>query len=51
MNSRMTRGAQFCENVVQAVFAESEKFGVSPSNIMQSLVDCSKRQTGLIVTT
>lgn len=48
MNSRMTRGAQFCENVVQAVFAESEKFGVNPSNIMHSLVDCFNNKVAVI---
>lgn len=48
MNSRMNRGAQFCENVVQAVFAESEKFGVSPSNIMHSLVDCFNNKVAVI---
>lgn len=48
MKSRMTRGAQFCENVVQAVFAESKKFGVSPSNIMHSLVDCFNNKVAVI---
>ena len=48
MNSRMTRRAQFCENVVQAVFAESEKFGVTPSNIMHSLVDCFNNKVAVI---
>lgn len=38
-NSRMSRGAQFCENVVQAVFAESQKFGVSPKEVMMKCIE------------
>jgi hypothetical protein len=38
-NSRMSRGAQFCENVVQAVFTEAQRFGVSPRDVMLKCVE------------
>lgn len=39
MNSRMSRGAQFCENVVQAVFSEAQKHGANPRDVMLKCVD------------
>ena len=48
MSSRMTRIAQFCEDVVRVVFTESEKFGVSPSNIMHSIVDCFNDKVAVV---
>ena len=38
-NCRMSRGSQFCESVVQAVFMEAQKHGVNPKDVMLKCIE------------
>jgi hypothetical protein len=39
-NNRLNRSFHFCESVVQAVFAEAEKYEVSPKYVMMKCLEC-----------